>query len=176
MAAPSPRTLLLLVALLAAVGLGAVLWGGPVAVDAPPVAAPPPAALDAGRPAAPADAPAADAVWEPPPPPSDFDRAFESHAAEAGPRWARVGAVLDQSDQPPLANVSRDLAAQLAAPPADAAGRRDLLMAQRQLLAVLQDRYGGAQVMDEELAAMKRSLAAVDAAGGVLPAGAAPPR
>ena len=49
-------------------------------------------------------------------------------------------------------------------------------MAQRQLLAVLQDRYGGAQVMDEELAAMKRSLAVVDAAGGVLPAGAAPPR
>lgn len=135
-----------------------------------PATAPP---GEAAAPGAPADLPA-EALWVEDPP-DGFDRAFAAHAAEAAPQWARLGAVLDQSDQPPLAAVSRDIAAQLGQPPTDDAGRRDLLMAQRQLLAVLESRYAGAQVMDAELAALRRSLAAVDAAGGVLAPGAAPP-
>lgn len=160
----------------AVVGAVAAVLRGGFGPAAPERAATPPTA-SAPAVAAP-DAPAAlpaDALWVEEAP-DGFDRAFVAHADEAAPQWARLGAVLDQSDQPPLAAVSRDIAAQLARPPTDDAGRRDLLMAQRQLLAVLQARYAGAQVMDAELDALARSIATVDAAGGVLPAGAAPPR
>lgn len=180
---PGPGRALRVTALVAAAGGlvaaagGLVAWGvwairlpdEPAGAQAPSrqLAAPPhtrtpeepPVEADGPDPEAPD--PAAGPTLERP----EVDARFADHAAAVRPKWRRVGALLEASDQPDLQGVAVEIEGRLGRAVTEdwpRADRADLVHEQRQLVTFLRQRYAGFGPLEGPLADIDAELTRMD--------------
>lgn len=95
----------------------------------------------------------------------EVDARFAEHADAVRPRWRRVGAVLQGSDQPELQGVAVDIEARLTRAVEEgwpSADRADLVHEQRQLVMFLRQRYAGFEPLEAPLDAIDQELTTMD--------------